>query len=311
MNDFTGINKKIYMIIDTLKRTGKECNFNTISDEMVRFGLAKDGQGSDPGLQRLTSIIESAPAEPMLTIDEDIEALCQASNIVPSNVLSPLPIGLMLVGTKKKDSTLTVPTSPKGIGMTLDTNIPEDYDGSDGWVISCKEVMDNKIVIKSLWADFIYPGSIHYIVSETSLGKTTLCYNLALCGANGTEFVDIPFSKKLNVLYADLETSSNLRSMKMNRIATEAPPNFWFMPNLNFITNFNRLRMVVKNRKIDLVVADTVNEVFATLDEDSNSEANRQFAFAKSLRDEFGCSIVLRSDVNSGHQTFHAATNPA
>jgi len=171
-------------------------------------------------------------------------------------------------------------------------------------VISAREAMEAaQSGCNSLWGHFLYEKSIGILNSVAGVGKTTLCYNLAVYGARGEPFADMPLSKPLNVLYADLETSRELRGTKLRVISEGNPPdNLCFLPSLSFTTDYDELEQIVLEHSIDLLIVDTINEAFETRDEQDNAEANRQFAYIKRLRDETGCSVLLLAHIGKGEQ---------
>ncbi|MFC2024421.1 AAA family ATPase [Chloroflexota bacterium] len=174
--------------------------------------------------------------------------------------------------------------------------------------MSAREVMEaSTLGITSLWRPFLYEQSIAVLNSVAGVGKTTLCYNIAAHGAEGTSLAQIPFSRAISVLYADLETSHGLRASKLKLISDDNPPdNLYFIPDLDFIENYNELKEIVIAKSIDLLIVDTINEAFNTRDEQDNAEANRQFAYVKTLRDETNCSILLLAHSGKGEQAHKA-----
>jgi len=148
--------------------------------------------------------------------------------------------------------------------------------------------------VMQLWGSFLYEKSIQLLAGEAGVGKTTLAYNLAIHGAKGEDLCNIPFKKPLNIFYCDLETGAGLRKSKAMLISDDIiPDNLYFIPDLDFMYQLGELIDQVKERKIDLIIVDTINEAFNTRDEQDNAEANRQFKAIKRLRDEGDCSILL------------------
>lgn len=186
------------------------------------------------------------------------------------------------------------------------TNHPSYITTSPGKlrVISAQEAMDvSPYGIRPLWGTFLHPKSIGLLSSVSGAGKTTLCYSIAIHGARGETFANIPFPRPLNVLYIDLETGQELRAIKLRRICEDNPPeNLYFISILNFIYDYKELSSIVTEYLIDLLIVDTINEAFNTRDEQDNAEANRQFAFIKRLRDETGCAILLLAHIGKGIQ---------
>jgi len=145
-----------------------------------------------------------------------------------------------------------------------------------------------------LWAPFIYHGMITQINGIAGVGKSTLMYNIAVNAALGGTFANMPFSKQLNVMYADLETSRTLRKMKLERLlrGNPAPDNLWFTKEMKFPRDVAECKAFIVSFSIDLFIVDTRNELFNTEDEDNNSEAQQQYECLKYLRDETGVAIV-------------------
>jgi len=181
---------------------------------------------------------------------------------------------------------------------------PEELSGRPLKIISGKELMEQETNgVESLWGNFLYEKSIVLLAGEAGVGKTTLAYNLAIYGAKGESFCDIPFQKPLNILYCDLETGDDLRKNKAMIISdNDIPSNLYFNSELDFIGQLNRLIKLVKEKAIDLVIIDTINEAFNTRDEQDNAEANRQFRSIKKLRDEGECCVLLMHHTGKGEQ---------
>ena len=172
-------------------------------------------------------------------------------------------------------------------------------------VLSAREVMDASTHgIEYLWQTFIPKASIVILDSVAGVGKTTLAYNLAVNAAMGGGFAGLPFDGPCNVLYADLETNLNLSGNKIRLITDGNPPeNLFYVRELNFINDFNWLCSEIQDKEIDLLIVDTINEAFNTKDEQDNAEANRQFAYVKSIRDRLNCAILLLGHKGKGEQS--------
>lgn len=155
------------------------------------------------------------------------------------------------------------------------------------------EVSDDGYV-DPLWGDFFFPSSIHLFSGEAGVGKTTFLYNLAIKGAKGEPFLEIPFSKALRTLYLDLESPDRLQRQKLNLIAEGDPPGgLAFIVSLNLERDLAEIISLVIEHGFDLVVVDTINEAFETEDEDSNAEANRQMQLIRQLVQMTGCAVIL------------------
>lgn len=145
-----------------------------------------------------------------------------------------------------------------------------------------------------LWGDFLMSESIHLLSGVAGVGKTTFLYNLAIKACTGDDFLGIPFSRPLRVLYADLETPPLLWRKKIRLISDGNPPsNLAFIFSISLEKNMKELISEVAKHHFDLVIVDTINEGFSTTNEDSNAEANRQMALIRELIRETGAAILL------------------
>ncbi len=147
---------------------------------------------------------------------------------------------------------------------------------------------------ESLWASIIYPNSVHLVSGESGCGKSTFFYNLALHAAEGKEFVGHPFPRPLRILYIDLETPAKLRAQKLYRIVDEQPPDgLAYLDEANLHRDLDTVIALVKEQRFDLVIVDTISQVFDTQREDDNAEANQQMRAVRWLVQETGCGMVL------------------
>ncbi len=145
-----------------------------------------------------------------------------------------------------------------------------------------------------LWGDFFMSESIHLLSGEAGVGKTTLLYNLAISACTGDDFLGIPFRGSLRVLYIDLETPHPLWRKKM-RLASDGnlPDNLAFIFHISLRDEIRQLINEVNQHHFDLVIIDTMNEAFQTLDENDNAEANRQMVSIRELVRETRAAVVL------------------
>lgn len=145
-----------------------------------------------------------------------------------------------------------------------------------------------------LWGDFLMSESIHLLSGVAGVGKTTFLYNLAIRACTGDDFLGIPFSRPLRVLYADLETPPPLWRKKIRLISDGDPPNnLAFIFSISLEKDMRELISEVTKHHFDLVIVDTINEGFSTTDEDNNAEANRQMALIRGLIQETGTAMLL------------------
>jgi hypothetical protein len=148
--------------------------------------------------------------------------------------------------------------------------------------------------IDSIWADLLYHGCISQFNSEPGVGKTTLIYNLCARGVKGMDFLGVPFSKEIKVLYIDLETVKWLRRLKLERICEGGlPVNFHFLDGLDFLKDFDNLLRLCESEKYDVVVFDTQSRVLALEDENDNSMANQALVLMRKLTSETNCALIL------------------
>jgi len=157
-------------------------------------------------------------------------------------------------------------------------NSIEDYSSESTLVWANDLVMLEGEKIEPLWGNILFPESIHLFSGDTGVGKTTFLYNLAIEGATGESFLDIPFSRPLRVLYLDYETSNPLKILKLNRITSGDRPEYLAFDSIDFTSNKNldTLIKITQENGFNLVIVDTINEAFRTQKEDDNAEANRQ-----------------------------------
>lgn len=163
--------------------------------------------------------------------------------------------------------------------------------------------------LNALWYG-LYPGSVCLIVGETSVGKTTLFYNLIHHAANNEPLWGIPFGlgRPLRILYIDPETVPELAAAKMDRIGKEKSDNVVFYHgqdlDLSKEEHVQHLKMVIIGGRFDLVFLDPIANVFNTQDEDNNSEAARHMRSLVGLSRETGACIVAvhhTGKVDNGH----------
>lgn len=156
----------------------------------------------------------------------------------------------------------------------------------------------------NVWGDFLWPSSIHLLSGEPGVGKTTLLYNLALKACCGESFLGIPFASALKCLYLDLETPYKLRARKLHIISEgKMPDHLGFIASANIEHDLGWLSDIVKEHGFNLIIVDTINEAFNTVNEDDNSEANRQMGLTRKLVDDTGASVLLVQHIGKGEST--------
>ncbi|MBA7471023.1 DNA repair protein RadA [subsurface metagenome] len=146
----------------------------------------------------------------------------------------------------------------------------------------------------SVWGCFLMCESIHLLSGEAGVGKTTLLYNLAISACTGNAFLGIQFSESLRVLYIDLETPHPLWRKKIRLVSEGNPPNnLAFIFHISLRDEIRQLIDEVNQHHFGLIIIDTMNEAFQTLDENDNAEANRQMALIRELIQQTGAAVVL------------------
>lgn len=158
--------------------------------------------------------------------------------------------------------------------------------------ISAKDLPDTPPP-QSFWGGLLYPASITQLNAEPGAGKSTFMYNIAGLGAQGKEFLNIPFHKTTKTLYADLESPQWLIGHKIQLICNELPSNFDILVDLNLDRDFQDLLTLCNQNKYDLLVFDTQSKVLAMEDENSNSEACRLVYLLTKLARDTGAAIIL------------------
>ena len=153
---------------------------------------------------------------------------------------------------------------------------------------------------ESLWAGLIYPGCITQLNAEPGAGKSTLVYNIAANGAQGKDFLCIPFPKPLKTLYIDLESQTWLQKQKIENICGELPVNFHLLNDFNLKQDLNDLIKLAKAENYDLIVFDTQSKALDMEDENDNSEAIRIAILLRKLANETGAAILLIHHTKKG-----------
>jgi len=153
---------------------------------------------------------------------------------------------------------------------------------------------------ESLWAGLVYPGCITQLNAVPGAGKSTFLYNIAAIGAQGKDFLGIPFPKPINTLYFDLESPQWLQKRKIEMICDELPENFYLFNEFNLKRDLNDLIRLAKKEQYDLIVFDTQSKALDMEDENDNSEANRMAIHLRTLTRETGAAIFLIHHTKKG-----------
>ncbi len=157
--------------------------------------------------------------------------------------------------------------------------------------------------LETIWGNFIYPGSIVQINSAPGVGKSTFIYNLCLHGASKEDFLEIPFSQKINTLYIDCETPKYFRKEKIEKICGKLPKNFHLLNDIDLSSDTNELIKLCKNHSYDLIIFDTQSRIFKMLQENDNSEANSIMNKLYKITTETDCTIILIHHITKSTET--------
>lgn len=146
---------------------------------------------------------------------------------------------------------------------------------------------------EALWAGFIYPGGVVQLNGEPGAGKSTLAYGIASHAAQGKDFLGESFSRKLKILYADLETPEWLRREKIEAICGELPRGLELLTDLDLGRDIDELIGLCRERGYDLIILDTQSKVFVMENENDNAEGNRKAKLLDRLKLETGAAVLL------------------
>ena len=136
--------------------------------------------------------------------------------------------------------------------------------------------------IERLWGFCIYPGKVHLIIGETGAGKSSFLYNFVVCAATNAPLWGVPFEgvKPLKVLYIDPENYGSNSTRKLERLGRGRPSGLFFNPgdaiDLSDRRQVAALTEHIIRMQFDLVVLDPIAQIFNTVNENDNSEAQRQ-----------------------------------
>jgi RecA-family ATPase len=143
---------------------------------------------------------------------------------------------------------------------------------------------------ESIWSNILFRGALHLLSSDPGVGKTTFAYALAVALAEGREFLNEQLPK-LKVGYFDLETSQNLRGVKLRALGYGGGKNLLFFDISCPVKN---LKALVKQYGFELLIIDTVSLFFALKKEEDNAEVNTAVVQPlKALTKETGAAVLL------------------
>jgi len=159
--------------------------------------------------------------------------------------------------------------------------------------VSARDLVEEPVV-EPLWGDLFFPACITQINSEPGVGKTTFVLNVAINGCKGVDFLDVPFSKNLKILYVDIETPKWRSNQKVTMISGgDKPKELYFLYNLDLENAFVDFLSLCKGENYDLIIFDTQSRVFNMEQENDNSEANKKIGLVNKIINETGTGIVL------------------
>jgi hypothetical protein len=166
----------------------------------------------------------------------------------------------------------------------------------------------------------LYYNTIVLLNGETGAGKSSLLYNLAVYAAQNKPLFDVPFTlgRPVRVLYIDPENAGNWQAKtggicgtKLDRIAgdREELKDFFLQFHdgrgikLEDPRHLALVKRHIKDNQIDLVILDPIANLFATKDENDNSEAAKHMKALIELRQETGACIVICHHQGKGATT--------
>lgn len=159
---------------------------------------------------------------------------------------------------------------------------------------------------------FIYPQNIIMIYSPPKNYKSLLALKICMDVANGKKFFGLK-TKKTNVLYCDRENNETLIHQRLHALKKGSPKQY---QRKNFPLHFlirqgdlendfwiDQLIETIRERKIKLVVFDTMKRYSTNFDENSANDVNRIYTKAyQPLIDECDCSIIFLHHTNKDGQ---------
>jgi len=166
------------------------------------------------------------------------------------------------------------------LGLTLSTAIP-DWDPDE--------------VEPDFWGPFVpSAANVVLLVGETSSGKTSLLFRLVSHLAKGAGYLGQPApTKPLRVLHLDPETPGRTREYLAALVGKSENWAFYRSDrSLAELAEQNRVLRACRDFGADLLVIDTLTDVWPAEDENSNAEANYQILALRRLAVESGCVVL-------------------
>ena len=126
-----------------------------------------------------------------------------------------------------------------------------------------------------LFGQYLLKGHQHWLTGQTSIGKSTLIYNLATSLAEGKALWGIA-CPQTTVLYVDTESGDLGRAHKVERLyqgAAKVRGRLLFAREpLRLPEELPDLMMFIRERGVNLVIFDTARRCFSVRDENDNAE---------------------------------------
>ena len=190
-----------------------------------------------------------------------------------------------------------------GLTVKLDELRNQSLGGEEQLPLTWAKDLETDIdSIKSLWADVIFPGSLHLISGVAGVGKTTFLYGFAAKACKGEDFLGFHFPRPFRVLHIDMETPFPLQASKTRLVAEGVPPDGWaFMREVDIESNLIGLSKVIVEERFDIVIVDTISQAFRTEKEEDNAEAKRQMKALRRLCDT-GCAVIAVHHIGKSTQ---------
>lgn len=142
---------------------------------------------------------------------------------------------------------------------------------------------------EAIWGNVIFKGALHLLSSDPGVGKTTLCYALAVALAEGREFLGDKLSP-LRVGYFDLETPAPLRAMKLRVLDCQPGEGMLFFDSSCPV---ELLPGLVKKHRLDLLIIDTASLFFGVKREEDNAEVNEKVVKPLKELTREGVAVIL------------------
>lgn len=161
-----------------------------------------------------------------------------------------------------------------------------------------------------LWGPHIRREAVTLFVGETSVGKTTLLYNLCYKLSMGESFLDTPPSHPLRILHCDYEIDDATRLDTMCKIGFQSK-NWEFLKrdehgnDPNGPALFHQLDNIEVGR-YDVLIVDPLCDAYPVKNENDNEEANVQMRRFRALARSKQMGVVLVH--NTGRPHFNPKT---